>query len=42
MRASRTSRAFTVSALLGLGMGVVSIQWFMSRSEPDVPPRFGW
>ena len=41
MRSRRTSRALTTSALLGLGMGVDSIQWFIRKSEPLGLPRFG-
>src|SRR5262245_37057872 len=41
MRFISASCAFTIAALLGLGLGVDSIQWFMSISGPAVPPRFG-
>ena len=40
-RVSRTARAFTIAALLGSGVGVVSIQW-LTRNRPALgDPRLG-
>ena len=38
---SRKGYALTLSAMVGRGAGVVSIQWLIWNIAPDVPPRFG-